>query len=190
MLTHKDARSMVAAELRIQGLPSSGPEELVILDDETIERPWGWVFFYTSRGWRDDDSRYAVGGNAPIIVNRFDGTLQSTGTACPPEYYISAYEADLERQQGAWELVIQVLPSAALDAVSRIRKALGLSVAEVGALKKRLPCVWMVGARTDLEPILAKLITAGVPAEIRRATRLRADSDATPDSAGRPSVSG
>ena len=96
MLTHEDARSKVAVELR-RHIPGTGPEELVILDEQTIERPWGWVFFYTTRGWRDGDARYAVGGNAPIIVNRFDGTLRYTGTARLTEQYVSEYEAELER---------------------------------------------------------------------------------------------
>ena len=189
MLTQKDARSMVVMELRRHGL-GSGPEELVILDEETIERPWGWVFFYTTRGWRDGDSRYAVGGNGPIIVNRLDGTLRCSGTALPPEQIISEYDAELERQQGAWELVIQVSPDAALDVISSIREVLGLSVAEVGALKKRLPCVWMVGARVDLEPILVRLVAAGIAAEVRRATAPRANLDAPPNSTGRHSASG
>ena len=189
MLTHEDARSKVATELRRHD-SGAGPEELVILDEETIERPWGWVFFYTTRGWRDGDSRYAVGGNGPIIVNRLDGTLRSTGTARSPEQIISEYEAELERQQGAWELVIQEAPDAALAAFSRIREVLGLSVAEVGALKKRVPCVLMVGARVDLEPILVRLVAAGISAEVRRATGPKANSDAPPDSTGRHSASG
>src|ERR1700722_457835 len=95
MLSRDGARLQVFLELqRTCGL-RSGPEELVILDEYTIERSWGWVFFYTTRGWRDGDIRYAVGGNAPFIVNRVDGSLRVTGTAAPIEHYIVQYEAEL-----------------------------------------------------------------------------------------------
>ena len=170
MMTLDEARLKVESELRRYG-QRSGPEELVILDEHTIERPWGWVFFYTSRGWRDGDFQYAVGGNAPIIVNRFDGTTRSTGTAQPIDHYISEYEADLERQQGAWELIIQKPQETSPHIVSRIRDVLGLSVTEAITLKKKLPCVWSVGAKKDLEPILGRLLAAGASAEICRSDR-------------------
>lgn len=171
MLTQDGARLQVFLELRCRHGLRSGPEELVILDERTVERSWGWVFFYTTRGWRDGDLRYAVGGNPPIIVNRLDGTLRDTGTARPIDHYISEYEAELERQQGAWELVIQEQPDAPLLVARRLRDALGLSVAEVGALRKRLPCVLQAGAWLDLEPIHTRLTAAGVVAELRRSAR-------------------
>ncbi len=97
MLSREGARLQVFLELRrLNGL-RSGPDELVVLDEHTIERPWGWAFFYTTRGWRDGDIKFAVGGNAPYIVNRLDGTLRPTGTAAPIEYYIQEYEAQLAR---------------------------------------------------------------------------------------------
>ena len=101
MITRDGARLQVLLELRrVCGL-RSGPEEIVLLDEHTIERPWGWVFFYTTRGWRDGDTRYAVGGNAPYIVNRFDGSLRLTGTAVPIEHYIEEYEAELAKAKVA-----------------------------------------------------------------------------------------
>jgi Immunity protein 35 len=100
MLTRKGARLQVFLELRRTHGLRSGPEEIVILDEHTLERPWGWVFFYTTRGWRDGDIRYAVGGNAPFIVNRFDGTLRVTGTAAPVEHYIELYETELAKPDG------------------------------------------------------------------------------------------
>ena len=99
MLTRDGARLQVFLDLRrIHGL-RSGANELVILDEHTIERPWGWVFFYTTRGWRDGDIGYAVAGNAPYIVNRFDESLHVTGTAAPIDYYIEKYEAELAEPQ-------------------------------------------------------------------------------------------
>jgi hypothetical protein len=172
MITLDEARLKIESELQRYG-QRSGPEELVILDEHTIERSWGWVFFYTSRGWRDGDFQYALAGNAPIIVNRLDGTLRHTGTALPVEDYISEYEAELDRQQGAWELLIQEPQDTTPHILSRIRDVLCLSVTETGTLKKKLPCVWSVGAKKDLEPILVRLQSAGVSAEIRRCDRPR-----------------
>lgn len=92
MVTLADARTKVATELRERNQGNSGPEAFVILDKCTIERPWGWVFFYSSQGWCDGDANYAVAGNAPFIVDRFTGAMHSTGTARPIEQYIENYE--------------------------------------------------------------------------------------------------
>jgi hypothetical protein len=66
-----------------------GRIELCLLEQETLEMDFGWVFFYTSKLFRDTgDFRYALAGNAPMIVDRMDGSFHSTGTAHPFEYYI------------------------------------------------------------------------------------------------------
>ena len=50
MLSREGTRLQVFLELRrLNGL-RSGPDELVVLDKHTIERPWGWAFFYTTQG--------------------------------------------------------------------------------------------------------------------------------------------
>jgi len=73
-------------------------EEWVIVDDYTIEKPWGWVFFYNSREYvSTGDPQYQLIGNAPYIVNKATGELADTGTAEDIEVYISRYEATLGR---------------------------------------------------------------------------------------------
>ena len=65
----------------------------VILDNAIIERDFGWVFFYQSdRFLATDDMSYALVGNAPIIVNKYEGSVYVTGTADPVEVYIRSYE--------------------------------------------------------------------------------------------------
>lgn len=74
------------------------PEEYcpVVIDDWTIEKEFGWVFFYQSKKYIDtNDFQYMLLGNAPYIVNRFDGTVHETGTANEIEYYIDKYEKKL-----------------------------------------------------------------------------------------------
>lgn len=64
----------------------------MILDDETIEKNFGWVFFYDSKEHAEtSDFRYALAGNAPIVVTR-DGVIHETGTALPLEKYLERFE--------------------------------------------------------------------------------------------------
>src|ERR1700680_933533 len=95
MLTRDMARLRMILELRRLYGVRLGPEELVVLDEHTIERPWGWVFFFQNRGYLDGDFNFALCGNGPVLVNRNDGALRLCGTAFVPEHYIEEYEAEL-----------------------------------------------------------------------------------------------
>ncbi|THB79904.1 MAG: hypothetical protein D3926_09820 [Desulfobacteraceae bacterium] len=68
-------------------------DELIIIESETIEKEWGWVFFYSSKKWVEtNDFQYAVAGNAPYIVLRHSGKILETGTAYPIDHYITRFE--------------------------------------------------------------------------------------------------
>lgn len=61
--------------------------QLVLYPSQTIERDFGWVFFYGL-----SDSSITVAGNAPIIVDRKEGAIHLTGTAFPLERYLESYD--------------------------------------------------------------------------------------------------
>jgi Immunity protein 35 len=65
--------------------------ELVLLEDDTIERSFGWVFFYQSRRYLCLSDILA--GNVPIVVARADGRIHVTGTARPLECYLKELAA-------------------------------------------------------------------------------------------------
>ena len=68
-------------------------DDLIVLDETTIEKAWGWVFFYTSKLWHETgEIEHAVAGNAPLIVERESGRILTTGTAHPVKHYIENYE--------------------------------------------------------------------------------------------------
>ena len=68
-------------------------DEYIIIESETIEKEWGWVFFHSSRKWIEtNDFKYAVAGNAPYIVLRKNGKILDTGTAYPIDNYIKRFE--------------------------------------------------------------------------------------------------
>ncbi|MDX2241943.1 MAG: YrhB domain-containing protein [Leptolyngbyaceae cyanobacterium bins.302] len=65
----------------------------VLLDEATIERNFGWVFFYdSSKHIETGELRDAIAGNAPIIVNKYDGSIHVTGTHKSVFDFIDAYE--------------------------------------------------------------------------------------------------
>jgi hypothetical protein len=70
--------------------------EIVVMDEHTIEKEWGWVFFYESSDYlKTGDFSDQLVGNAPFIVNKATGELVETGTALPIEDYIKEYESQI-----------------------------------------------------------------------------------------------
>lgn len=66
---------------------------LQLADNQTIEKPFGWVFFYNSKEYLETgDFRSMLAGNAPFIVNKINGDLHVTGTEKPIQEYIADYE--------------------------------------------------------------------------------------------------
>ena len=91
MITLEEARSLVEAEITDGDRP--GPDGAIVLDEATLERPWGWVFFYESRRFYETgDDSYCLLGNAPLIVERRSGRVLTTGTAQSIEFYLENYE--------------------------------------------------------------------------------------------------
>jgi hypothetical protein len=71
-LTKREAEERAAAVLRIARDPGS---DSAIVAAKTTRAPFGWICFYESRKFLETgESRYALAGNGPIVVNGRDGT--------------------------------------------------------------------------------------------------------------------
>jgi hypothetical protein len=63
--------------------------QLILLDHFTMERNFGWVFFYDYKRHNETGNiSDALAGNALIVVTRSDGRVHVTGTALPMEHYL------------------------------------------------------------------------------------------------------
>jgi hypothetical protein len=90
-MTYSDAKNL--AERHISEVFQDVEGDLVILDEHTLERPYGWVFFYDSRGYIETgDLSQALAGNAPVLVHKKDGHIDILGTALPVEAYLAEFE--------------------------------------------------------------------------------------------------
>jgi hypothetical protein len=89
---NKDNAKKIALEYVAERQAASNCE-LEIIDDLTQEEEFGWVYFYDSKKYIEtDDPKFAVGGNAPFIVDAKTGKIELTGTAHPVEYYLERYK--------------------------------------------------------------------------------------------------
>jgi hypothetical protein len=94
MINHQQARQIATEWLIAQRARGADGVflELRILDEHTLEADFGWVFFYQSQRFLETgDFPGQLLGNAPLIVDRRDGTLHVTGTANPVEHYVHQY---------------------------------------------------------------------------------------------------
>ena len=92
MITLPTAYSLVEGELlkMSQGVPPE--EKRVIVNVLPIEGDLGWIFFYTTKAFAEtQDPMYELAGNAPIIVDREDGSLHITGTGRSIESYMEEF---------------------------------------------------------------------------------------------------
>ncbi len=90
MITIEDAKLLALEQLReIQKMSNV---ELALLENETRAFKCGWVFFYQSKEYvLTGDVQFLVGGNAPIIVDKYNKTVHLTGTGHDISYYIQKY---------------------------------------------------------------------------------------------------
>lgn len=98
VLDSKDAMRAVSDHL--SKLEKVVGEPLALIENETIEKPFGWIFFYNSKKYTDTgDIKYMLAGNAPIILDKNTGKIHETGTAYPVEYYIEEYERSKSQRE-------------------------------------------------------------------------------------------
>jgi hypothetical protein len=68
--------------------PAAG---FVVVEKATIEKPFGWVFFYEPKA-AATDPRAVVPGAGPLVVHRHDGSTTYLSSSVPPNVAIEEYE--------------------------------------------------------------------------------------------------
>jgi len=90
MLNKSEAHQI--AEKRLLSIIEESGIDLLFLDDVTLPFEFGWVFFYQSKEYvKTLDLSKLVGGNAPILVDKYTGQSKLLGTALSVEEYLEEY---------------------------------------------------------------------------------------------------
>jgi hypothetical protein len=94
-IAHEEAASIALEAIRAMLAEDEDTPvfEPAIVPAETIERPWGWVFFWNTRLYAETgDLEHAMRGTAPVCVNRADGKATPVEPLHPIERAIRRYE--------------------------------------------------------------------------------------------------
>ena len=84
-------RAAEIAREAISGLKQG--TEFVLLDDDTMEKDWGWVFqFGTKEYLRSGSPMDLVPGTGPLVVEKSDGGSSFLSTSVPGKVAIAEYE--------------------------------------------------------------------------------------------------
>jgi hypothetical protein len=95
MLTKIEALELVSKELYRRDSPDNPS---VVIDEYTIEKPFGWIFFFNSKKFvKTEMLEYGLVGNGPVVVNKLSGTVEFLGCYKPPEEIIKDYEMKLTK---------------------------------------------------------------------------------------------
>lgn len=78
----------------IRSLDPHSQLNLVILPGHTISKPWGWIYFYSTKEFAETgDMQYALGGNGPVVVERQTGMVSVFPTNQSVEVSIRQFES-------------------------------------------------------------------------------------------------
>jgi len=104
MIDRAEARKIAAGYLARHLAPDAvgiDPDTLAINEKATIEKPYGWVFFWTTKreleaveAGREIDLGNVLLGNAPFLVERGAGEICQFGTARSVEWFLDRYERE------------------------------------------------------------------------------------------------
>ena len=90
-----------AQEIALKLITTDTPHDFVIMEEKTVERPFGWVFFYNTRQYlKTRDPNAQVPGATPVVVLR-DGKTDHLPSSIPPARAIEIYEKRWEEKQAA-----------------------------------------------------------------------------------------
>jgi hypothetical protein len=160
MITFQEARQI--AEVEINKYQTLNNDSLIIVDDQTIEKEYAWIFPYTSKKYLEtNDINYAIGGNGPLFISKLDGQVYAYRTGLSIEGMIDEHE----EKNRLWTLTIaNDISDTTLLVV--LKKALGWTQEQLTDFKKGKDKALDRGSRKRLEQIQSLLNSSNIKTDV------------------------
>jgi len=90
MINFQTAKALALDKLR--DIESKGKVKLGLIENTVIEFEYGWIFCYQSQEFiKTNNFNEMISGNAPLLVDKYDGIVFVTGTGKDINAYMSIY---------------------------------------------------------------------------------------------------
>ena len=98
MLSFAQAHDLANSHIRRRFAQRFG-DDVVIADERTIEKAYGWIFFYQRRQYLETGNpRDGLIGLGPLLVDKNTGKIIVFGSFGTTEYWCSLYESGKVRE--------------------------------------------------------------------------------------------
>jgi hypothetical protein len=162
MLTFDQAKKIVTDILSTDNFLQEN-DSLIIIDDLTIEKPYAWIFTYTSKLWYETkDNKYAIAGNAPIIVDKKTGKRTYYST----EYGIDNIIEKYEEEKKIWCLILVDNKSLDNEKTLLIKNIMNLSYDNLMRIKNGMTTYIESGSQSRLTLLQADLLKTGIETKL------------------------
>lgn len=82
--------AIVIARNKLKEIENSSRYELEFVSN--VEFEYGWIFYYQTKEFiRTGDLNLLLGGNSPILVDKYNSSVHTTGTRRDTDFYIQKY---------------------------------------------------------------------------------------------------
>ena len=160
MISFQQARDI--AEKIIQNKCHGVDVKLIIVDDQIIDKPYAWIFPYTSKQWLEGDFNYALAGNSPLFVEKQDGRVSTFRTGLSVEGMIDEYE-ELNK---TWSLKIPTSIYSNKMKLLALKRHINLTQLEITELKLNNINTVVVGSKNRLNRLAELLKMSEIENEI------------------------
>ncbi len=162
MLTFDQARQLVLKEIEA-GQYEVKNDRLIIIDEATIEKPYVWIFFYTSkRYFETNDIAFAIAGNGPKFVDKLSGKISCYFTSFSVEECIETYE----EENKIWKIEIQNGFNLTNENALRLKANLELKNEELLKIIKQKRLVFDTGGWKRLNKLKMEFGSVGIETKI------------------------
>ena len=147
---------------------SDPPEKRpIVFDDATIEKPWGWIFFYNNeRYYRTRDPFDAHVGAGPLFFNSSTGDIRSFGSGCNVNQEIYDYEMDLASVGKYWTLWLTD-DQERTAVILKIKQLFNLTTARARDYVPVLPLPFFYGIRRNMDWLSCRCHEIDVKTDIK-----------------------
>jgi hypothetical protein len=74
-------------------------DQWVVLEEKTIEKSFGWIFFYNSERFiTTGNVIHRLAGNGPVFVNKITGSIDFFGSTPSLDVILETYQKNVEQK--------------------------------------------------------------------------------------------